>query len=218
MPCRLIVASISPRFRRPRRSSTPDSPGNRARPLATPWVRLAAQNPPLRPVAAEATRPASSSTTSRPGSRSLASKAVQSPENPPPTTARSVPVETRNPGRAAGRSGRSSQNGTGAAPDHESYSSRRESMITFSVMPPRRRSSQTRCRPGRAETPPSLCDRSATGRTSCEPGVSWPARYASPSTVMLRCEGAAPPVTSVCSFRLPWIACQGFSPVPGCHM
>src|SRR5215831_7075379 len=27
---------------------------------------------------------------------------------------------------------------------------------------PRRRSSQTRCRPGRAETPPSLCHRSAS--------------------------------------------------------
>src|SRR5215831_7942166 len=55
-------------------------------------------------------------------------------------------------------------------------------------------------------------------RASCGPGVSWPPRYASPSTVMLRREGAKPPVTSVCSFRLPWIACQGFSPVPGCHM
>src|SRR5262249_815994 len=46
------------------------------------------------------------------------------------------------------------------------------------------------------------------GRASCGPGVSWPPRYASPSTVMLRYEGDEPPVTSVCSFRSPWITCQ----------
>ena len=43
-------------------------------------------------------------------------------------------------------------------------------------------------------------------------------RYAFPSTVMLRCEGAGPPVMRVCSLRWPRVACQGFSPVPGCQM
>src|SRR5215472_14902063 len=42
-------------------------------------------------------------------------------------------------------------------------------------------------------------------------GAPCPSRYASPSTVMLRCEGAVPPVTSVCSLRLPAVACHGFS-------
>src|SRR6201996_1342220 len=60
-----------------------------------PWVRLAEQNPPLRPDAAQPAVLASSSTTSAPGSRSRASRAVHNPENPPPTTtrsARSAPV------------------------------------------------------------------------------------------------------------------------------
>ncbi len=47
--------------------------------VASPCVRLAAQKPPLRPLAAQPIRSPSSRTTSRPGSRSLASSAVHSP-------------------------------------------------------------------------------------------------------------------------------------------
>ena len=67
------------------------------------------------PDAAQPMRWASSSTTSRPGSRSLASTAVQSPEYPPPTTTRSAVVSAARAGRGAGRSGESSQAEVGAA-------------------------------------------------------------------------------------------------------
>lgn len=45
--------------------------------------------PPLRPDAAQPTSRASTRITSQPGSRSFASSAVHSPQNPPPTTRRS---------------------------------------------------------------------------------------------------------------------------------
>ena len=80
-----------------------------------PWVRLAEQKPPLRPDAAQPTVRASSSTTSRDGSRSLASSAVHRPVNPPPTTASSVVTCSASAGRGSGASGWSSQNGVGAA-------------------------------------------------------------------------------------------------------
>ena len=51
--------------RRPSAASWSYSSGQRSRPLASPWVRLAAQNPPLRPDAAHPIRSPSSSTTSR---------------------------------------------------------------------------------------------------------------------------------------------------------
>jgi len=72
--------SISVRFCRPSRSRVSISSGKRCSPLSLPWVSEAAQNPPLRPEAAQPMRCASSSATSRPGSRSLASTAVHSPE------------------------------------------------------------------------------------------------------------------------------------------
>ena len=50
------VASMASRFSLPSRSSTPTSSGNRSTPLASPWVRLAAQKPPLRPDAAQPQR------------------------------------------------------------------------------------------------------------------------------------------------------------------
>ena len=68
------------RFCRPSRSRVSISSGNRCSPLSLPWVSDAEQKPPLRPDAAQPMRWASSSTTSRPGSRSLARTAVQSPE------------------------------------------------------------------------------------------------------------------------------------------
>ena len=69
---------------------------------ASPCVRLAAQNPPLRPLAAQPTPRASRTTTSRCGSRSLAIRAVQRPVKPPPTIARSAVVAPASAG-CAGR-------------------------------------------------------------------------------------------------------------------
>ena len=80
-----------------------------------PCVRLAEQKPPLRPDAAQPTLRASSSTTSRDGSRSFASSAVHRPVKPPPTTASSVVMCSASAGRVSGASGWSSQNGVGAA-------------------------------------------------------------------------------------------------------
>ncbi len=80
MPWRLMVSSMASRLAAPRRSSWPSSEGQRSRPLPKPWVRLAAQNPPLRPEAAHPTSLPSTSTTSSAGSRSLAMRAVHRPE------------------------------------------------------------------------------------------------------------------------------------------
>ena len=55
------------------------SSGQRDRPFSRPCVRLASQNPPLRPDAAQPTVCASTSTTRASGSRRLASSAVHSP-------------------------------------------------------------------------------------------------------------------------------------------
>ena len=90
MPWRATVASISSRLRRPRSLQPSYSSGQRVRPLASPWVRLASQKPPLRPVACSAIRSRlDAAAPSRPGSRSLARTAVHSPVKPPPTTTRS---------------------------------------------------------------------------------------------------------------------------------
>ena len=48
-------SSMPSRFSRPSRSRVASSSGNRSRPLRSPWVRLAEQNPPLRPDAAQPT-------------------------------------------------------------------------------------------------------------------------------------------------------------------
>ena len=73
-------------------SSSGISAGKRDRPLPILCVRLAEQNPPLRPDAAPPAVLASrTKITSADGSRSSrASSAVHNPENPPPTTARSA--------------------------------------------------------------------------------------------------------------------------------
>ena len=85
----------SPRRRTPRRR------------VATPCVSEPTQMPPLRPLAWPATSPASRTTTSAPGSRSLASSAAQRPVKPAPTTARSQVSAPASAGRggaaAAGR-------------------------------------------------------------------------------------------------------------------
>ena len=73
------VAAMASRFSRPRRSSSPTSSGNRSTPLASPWVSEAAQNPPLRPDAAQPQMPASTSSTSRSGSACFANSAAHSP-------------------------------------------------------------------------------------------------------------------------------------------
>ena len=103
IPRSRIVDSIASRLAAPKRCNSGISPGHRASPLPTPWVRLAAQNPPLRPVAAQPSRAPSSTTTWRPGCSSRASNAAHKPVNPAPTTARST---SRSPCSAARGSGR----------------------------------------------------------------------------------------------------------------
>src|SRR6202012_6035701 len=66
---------------------------------------LAEQTPPLRPDAAQPAVLASSSTTSAPGSRSRASRAVHNPEKPPPTTTRSARSAPVRAGLGAGAPG-----------------------------------------------------------------------------------------------------------------
>ena len=99
----------------PSRSSAAISSGKRDSPLSSPCVRLAAQNPPLRPLAAQPMLLASSSRTSRPGSRSFAVSAAHSPVKPPPTTTRSARTSPASGAAGSGRRGESSQNGVGAA-------------------------------------------------------------------------------------------------------
>ena len=77
-------ASMASRFSRPSRSQGVDLVGEALDAVASPWVRLAAQNPPLRPDAAQPHRSASSSTTSTAGSADLASSAVHRPGVPAP--------------------------------------------------------------------------------------------------------------------------------------
>src|SRR6201996_617665 len=115
MPYLPTAASIASRFSRPRRWSVSNSAANRSRPLSAPWVRLASQNPPLRPLADQPTRSPSTSSTDRPGLASLASNAVHNPVNPPPATSRSQAASPRSGSRAGGASGWSSQNGRGSA-------------------------------------------------------------------------------------------------------
>src|SRR5689334_23793473 len=115
MPYRPIAAPIASRFSAPRRCSVPNSSPNRSRPLAAPWVRLASQKPPLRPLAAQPILLPSMSTTDRPGLASLASSAAHRPPKPPPTTARSQATSPRSDSRTAGASRLSSQNDAGLA-------------------------------------------------------------------------------------------------------
>ena len=83
-------ATSSARFRRPSASSTSISPGKWRSPLPSPWVSDAAQKPPLRPLAPEPTRSASSTTTRSEGSVSSRRIAAHRPVNPPPTIATST--------------------------------------------------------------------------------------------------------------------------------
>ena len=79
IPHSAMSAPIASRFAMPRRSSSSISSGQRLRPLSRPWVRLASQNPPLRPDAAQPTVRASTRTMRASGSRRRASSAVHSP-------------------------------------------------------------------------------------------------------------------------------------------
>ena len=108
MPWAAIVSPISARFCAPSFSSSGISPGNRDRPLPTPWVRLAEQKPPFRPDAAQPVVSASTRTTSADGSRSARaarSRARKSPR-PRPRGRRSADrsARARAPGRRAGSS------------------------------------------------------------------------------------------------------------------
>ena len=79
MPNSSTVRSMPSRFSRPIVVMTSSSSGHRESPLPKPWVRLASQKPPLRPLAACPHVAASNRSTSRSASRCLASSAVQSP-------------------------------------------------------------------------------------------------------------------------------------------
>lgn len=109
MEWRATVSSMASRLRAPSRSKVWISSGQRASPLGRPWVREAAQNPPLRPEAAQPTSRPSTRTTSRAGSRSLAISAVHSPLYPPPTTSRSQVSAPVSAGSGPGLPGSSSQ-------------------------------------------------------------------------------------------------------------
>ena len=84
-------------------------------PLVSPWVSEERKKPPLRPLAPWATSVPSISATSRAGSSSFAWTAAHSPLRPPPTIARSHSVVPSRAAAGSGASGRSSQNGAGAA-------------------------------------------------------------------------------------------------------
>ena len=85
------VNAISPRrLSRPSRSSRSSSSGKWRIPLARPWVRLASQKPPFRPLAPNATVSASRTTTRSAGSVSVSAIAVHRPVNPAPTIATSA--------------------------------------------------------------------------------------------------------------------------------
>ena len=76
--------------------------GQRLRPLAAPWVRLASQNPPLRPDAAQPICWPSSRTPGRPGCGAWPHRGPE-PGVPPPTTVRSaVAWPTSGSNRGAG--------------------------------------------------------------------------------------------------------------------
>ena len=119
---RRSVPSIAAKFSRPSAVSRSSSSGKCARPLPTPCVSEASTKPPLRPLAAAPTRSPSSSTTSRAGSRCLASSAAQSPVKPPPTIARSACVAPSSGSSGSGASGESSQKAFGSASCHRSAS------------------------------------------------------------------------------------------------
>jgi hypothetical protein len=70
-------------------------------PFASPWVRLAAQKPPLRPLAPKPTDSASRTTTRSEGSESVRAIAVHKPVKPAPITTTSA----RPPEASGGRAG-----------------------------------------------------------------------------------------------------------------
>ena len=118
IPKRSTSATRPARFSAPRRRSRGISSGHRARPLPSPWVSEAEQNPPLRPEACSAIRDPSSTRTEEPGSASKAARAAHSPVNPAPTTTVSTVTAPRSGGRASGRSTSSSQKEPSAAARH----------------------------------------------------------------------------------------------------
>ncbi len=116
IPYFFAVAQIASSVSVPIRSNSGSSSAYRSSPLPSPCVRLAAQKPPLRPVAPSAMRSPSSNTIDLSGFSSAACRAAHNPVNPPPTITRSADVEPECRGLGVGRSGRSSQKGCGAAP------------------------------------------------------------------------------------------------------
>src|SRR5450755_3656165 len=154
MPRAATVSPISARFCAPSFSSSGISAGKRDRPLPMPWVRLAEQKPPFRPDAAQPVVSASRSTISAEGSRSRASSAVHSPENPPPTTARSAVSVPVSAGAGSGAPGWLVQNDCGSAPAsaRTAWSGYAHPSGSFGIIEPR-----------------------SCGQFRCERSQSWPA-------------------------------------------
>ncbi len=100
MACSRVNATSPSRLSIPSRSSRSSSSGKWRIPLARPWVRLASQNPPFRPLAPKATVSASRTATRSVGSVSVSATAVHSPVNPPPTMATST--SSVSPGSSGG--------------------------------------------------------------------------------------------------------------------
>ena len=103
MPCSRVNAINAARFSIPSCSSRGSSSGKCLIPFARPWVRLASQKPPFRPLAPNATVSASSTTTRRDGSVSVRAIAVHRPVNPAPMIATSA--STRSPAFSGGSAG-----------------------------------------------------------------------------------------------------------------
>src|SRR5450755_2506231 len=156
MPRAATVSPISARFCAPSFSSSGISAGKRDRPLPMPWVRLAEQKPPFRPDAAQPVVSASRSTISAEGSRSRASSAVHSPENPPPTTARSAVSVPVSAGAGSGAPGWLVQNDCGSAPAsaRTAWSGYAHPSGSFGIIEPR-----------------------SCGQFRCERSQSWPASH-----------------------------------------
>ena len=104
-----------------------------------PCVRLAEQNPPLRPDAPYPVSCCSRMTTSRSGSNSFANKAVHRPVNPAPTMQRSAPSSPMSAGCGSGSRGSESihhVSGSASARCRNTKGSRESIMTALSPHPP----------------------------------------------------------------------------------
>ncbi len=173
-----MVCSISPSVSMPSRSSCFSSSAKASAALLTPCVSEPTQTPPLRPLAWPPATPASRTTTSACGSRSLASSAAQRPEKPAPTTARSQVSAPASAGRGAAAGNWSSQNGASFASPIARRA--RDDGVDFEGV----------CRAMHGDHPPRWRRTRAPGAPDAGRGLrnvrprreGWPARPRSPSS------------------------------------